>query len=96
MNGLIAILRGVLPDDVLAVGEILLEHGIRIIEVLLNSPRPLESIELLAWRFGPEAEYRCGARASCRALNGGKTLMVQSDTFGSPEKCDCPRSFDCV
>lgn len=60
MNGLIAILRGVLPDDVLAVGEILLEHGIRIIEVPLNSPRPLESIELLARRFGPEAEIGAG------------------------------------
>jgi 2-dehydro-3-deoxyphosphogalactonate aldolase len=60
MNGLIAILRGVLPDDVLAVGEILLEQGIRIIEVPLNSPRPLESIALLARHYGAHAEIGAG------------------------------------
>ncbi|MCK0297322.1 2-dehydro-3-deoxy-6-phosphogalactonate aldolase, partial [Salmonella sp. 15E51] len=45
---LIAILRGVKPDEVLAIGEELVEAGIDVIEVPLNSPEPFQSIELLA------------------------------------------------
>jgi 2-dehydro-3-deoxyphosphogalactonate aldolase len=41
---LVAIIRGVRPEEAEAVGEALYEAGIRIIEVPLNSPRPLESI----------------------------------------------------
>ena len=49
---LVAIIRGVTPDDVEAIGDAIYEGGIRIIEVPLNSPEPLKSIELLASRFG--------------------------------------------
>ncbi|MCA1196563.1 2-dehydro-3-deoxy-6-phosphogalactonate aldolase [Sphingomonas sp. R647] len=49
---LIAIIRGVTPDAVEAVGDALVEAGIRIIEVPLNSPDPLVSIERLARRLG--------------------------------------------
>jgi len=49
---LIAIVRGVTPQDAEAIGEAVREGGIRIIEVPLNSPDPLRSIELLAKRFG--------------------------------------------
>ncbi len=45
---LIAILRGVKPDEVLAIGEELVKSGIDVIEVPLNSPEPFQSIELLA------------------------------------------------
>jgi 2-dehydro-3-deoxyphosphogalactonate aldolase len=45
---LIAILRGVRPDEVLAIGETLVAAGIDVIEVPLNSPAPFQSIELLA------------------------------------------------
>ncbi|MCO4319409.1 2-dehydro-3-deoxy-6-phosphogalactonate aldolase [Phyllobacterium sp. 21LDTY02-6] len=45
---LIAILRGVRPDEVVAIGEQLVEAGIEIIEVPLNSPEPFRSIEQLA------------------------------------------------
>jgi 2-dehydro-3-deoxyphosphogalactonate aldolase len=45
---LVAILRGVMPDQVLAVAELLLEAGFRVIEVPLNSPSALHSIALLA------------------------------------------------
>jgi 2-dehydro-3-deoxyphosphogalactonate aldolase len=51
---LIAIIRGVTPDEVVAIGQAVHEAGIRIIEVPLNSPEPLSSIERLASRFGDE------------------------------------------
>ena len=51
---LIAIVRGVMPDQAEAIGEAVQEAGIRIIEVPLNSPDPLKSIERLASRFGEE------------------------------------------
>jgi 2-dehydro-3-deoxyphosphogalactonate aldolase len=44
---LVAILRGVRPEEVVAVGSALVEAGIRIIEVPLNSPEPFVSIERL-------------------------------------------------
>lgn len=45
--GLIAILRGIRPDEVEAVGKELYQAGFRIIEVPLNSPEPFESIRVL-------------------------------------------------
>ncbi len=45
---LIAILRGVRPENAEAVGYALVEAGFRIIEVPLNSPEPFRSIERLA------------------------------------------------
>lgn len=49
---LIAILRGVQPAEVESIGAALEEAGVSIIEVPLNSPQPLESISILARRFG--------------------------------------------
>lgn len=54
LHGVIAILRGVTPAEVLAVGHALKAGGIGIIEVPLNSPRPFDSIERLAREFGAE------------------------------------------
>ncbi len=45
---LIAILRGVKPDEVQSIGHVLYGHGIRCIEVPLNSPEPLKSIQILS------------------------------------------------
>ena len=42
---LIAILRGVTPDKVLDIAEILIDNGINIIEVPLNSPSPSNASE---------------------------------------------------
>jgi len=49
---LIAILRGVTPGEVVDVAQALLDAGFRIIEVPMNSPEPLLSIETLSERFG--------------------------------------------
>lgn len=58
--GIVAILRGVEPDAVLDIGAALLDAGIRIIEVPLNSPRPLVSIERLTVKFGEHALIGAG------------------------------------
>ena len=47
-----AILRGVKPDEIDAIGDALIEAGITVIEVPLNSPQPFESIKRLAMRHG--------------------------------------------
>lgn len=41
---LIAILRGVTPAEVVELGKVIVDSGIRVIEVPLNSPQPLDSI----------------------------------------------------
>lgn len=56
---LVAILRGIGPAEVEAVGQALWDAGWRLMEVPLNSPEPLKSIELLARRF-PQALVGAG------------------------------------
>ena len=57
---LIAILRGVAPDEAVAVGWALVAAGFRTIEVPLNSPQPLRSIEALAAALGEHALIGAG------------------------------------
>ena len=63
---LIAILRGLSPDEALPVGAVLSQAGFRIIEVPLNSPSPLQSIRALC-------------RAYPDALIGTGTVMTPDD-----------------
>jgi 2-dehydro-3-deoxyphosphogalactonate aldolase len=49
---LVAILRGVQPSEVESICSALERAGVCIVEVPLNSPRPLESISILARNFG--------------------------------------------
>lgn len=49
---LVAIIRGVTPTEVEGIAQALIEAGIRIIEVPMNSPDPLDSIARLVRRFG--------------------------------------------
>jgi 2-dehydro-3-deoxyphosphogalactonate aldolase len=58
--GIIAILRGLQPERSLEVGAELVACGVRIIEVPMNSPQPLLSIERLAAKFGEQALIGAG------------------------------------
>ena len=57
---IVAILRGITPDEVVMVGRALISAGIRIIEIPLNSPEPLESIYRLAHSAGGDALVGAG------------------------------------
>ena len=57
---LVAILRGLVPTEAVAVGRVLIDAGIRVIEVPLNSPDPLASIRALVDSFGQDAVLGAG------------------------------------
>lgn len=67
---LIAILRGITPDEALPVGQVLADAGFRIIEVPLNSPQPLRSIELLAGALGDSCLIGAGTVMSAAQVDG--------------------------
>lgn len=77
---LVAILRGVAPEQVVAVAERLIATGFRIIEVPLNSPRPFESIARLARAHAESALVGAGtvlAPAEVdRVVDAGGELVV--------------------
>jgi 2-dehydro-3-deoxyphosphogalactonate aldolase len=83
--GLVAIIRGVTPGEAEAIGEAIFEAGIRIIEVPLNSPEPLASIERLARRFGDSALIGAGtvleADDVARVRDSGGRVIVSPNTF---------------
>ena len=57
---LIAIIRGVTPDQAVEIGRALVAGGLRIIEVPLNSPDPFTSIERIALDLGDKALVGAG------------------------------------
>ncbi|KTT52659.1 2-dehydro-3-deoxy-6-phosphogalactonate aldolase [Pseudomonas oryzihabitans] len=57
---LIAILRGVTPDEIVPVGRALYEAGFRVIEIPLNSPQPFESIRRLTAELGEDCLIGAG------------------------------------
>jgi len=81
---IIAILRGVRPDEVVGIGEALVAAGITRIEVPLNSPEPFRSIRLLADACGDRALVGAGTVLSPedvqRVAEAGGRLIVSPDT----------------
>ncbi|WP_434053641.1 MAG: 2-dehydro-3-deoxy-6-phosphogalactonate aldolase [Roseibium sp.] len=79
-NPLIAILRGLTPETALDVAGVLVEAGFRIIEVPLNSPKPLISISKIAERFGDRIVVGAGTVLSAdrveAVVGAGGTLIV--------------------
>lgn len=80
----VAILRGIRPDEAVAVGEALVGAGIRLIEVPLNSPEPLSSITELQRAFGHEALIGAGTVLTAEAVDAvcdtGARLIVTPNT----------------
>jgi 2-dehydro-3-deoxyphosphogalactonate aldolase len=82
---LIAILRGLPPEDAVKIGEALVEAGFRLLEVPLNSPEPFSSISLLGEAFAGEAAIGAGTVMSeeeVRSLveaDGDFVVMPHSD-----------------
>lgn len=81
---LVAILRGLDPADAHDVGAALVEAGFTLIEVPLNSPAPLRSIETLRRDFGDRALIGAGTvltPAEVRAVKeAGGQLVVSPNT----------------
>jgi 2-dehydro-3-deoxyphosphogalactonate aldolase len=78
---LVAILRGVKPDEVEAIAAVLVETGFAILEVPLNSPEPIASIRRLAERFGDRALIGAGTvtaapQVAAVAGAGGRLIVM--------------------
>jgi 2-dehydro-3-deoxyphosphogalactonate aldolase len=78
---LIAILRGITPAEAVPVGQALAEAGFRIIEVPLNSPQPLHSIEALAKALGERCLVGAGTVMSALQVDevasaGGRLIVM--------------------
>ena len=67
--GIVAILRGVTPDEVIAVSQTLYDAGIRVVEVPLNSPEPFVSIEKLSKTFADKMVVGAGTVLSVQEVN---------------------------
>jgi 2-dehydro-3-deoxyphosphogalactonate aldolase len=101
---LIAIIRGVTPDEAEAIGGALYEGGIRIIEVPLNSPDPIASIGRLAARLGERALVGAGTVLSASQVEevrgaGGRLIVspnMDPGVIGAAVAADlvsCPGFF---
>lgn len=82
--GLVAILRGVTHEEVIEIAEALINTGIRIIEVPLNSPEPFRTIRRLADCFGDQALIGAGTVVDAddveRVAMAGGRLIVAPNT----------------
>jgi 2-dehydro-3-deoxyphosphogalactonate aldolase len=81
---LVAILRGVTPDRVMGIANVLYAAGIRIIEVPLNSPKPLESIAALSAGLAPDCLVGAGTVLSAgevRSAHAAGARLIVSPNF---------------
>lgn len=83
---LIAILRGIRPDEAAEIGEVLVAAGFAIVEVPLNSPSPFDSIARMAAALGDRALIGAGtvlepeAVGRVAAAGGRLVVMPHADT----------------
>jgi 2-dehydro-3-deoxyphosphogalactonate aldolase len=79
-RNIIAILRGISAEEAEPVCEALIEAGLTTIEIPLNSPQPLQSIALLAKKFGATATIGAGTVLTAQQVRdvasaGGKIVV---------------------
>ena len=79
--GLIAILRGIQPGEVPAIGLALYKAGFRVIEVPLNSPQPFESIRILRSTLAADCVVGAGTVLSTPQVSavkdaGGELIVM--------------------
>lgn len=82
---LVAILRGLTPAEAPAIGQALINAGFALLEVPLNSPRPLDSIALLAGQH-PGALVGAGtvlAAAQVREVHAAGGRLIVSPNFNA-------------
>lgn len=84
-RNLIAILRGLEPKDALAIGKALISAGITQIEVPLNSPEPLKSIQMLVDEFGDVAKFGAG---TVLTVSGVKDVAATGASLIVSPNCD--------
>lgn len=98
---LVAILRGLSPEEAIDVSTVLVEAGIKILEVPLNSPNPLESISKMKDHFMDQAIIGAGTVLTGEAAkqvhdNGGELIVapnLNADVAAMSKKCGmiyCP------
>jgi 2-dehydro-3-deoxyphosphogalactonate aldolase len=73
---LVAILRGLKPEEALAVGQVLVNAGFHILEVPLNSPDPLRSLQILSAAF-PNALLGAGTVTTAQQVRDIKAAGGQ-------------------
>jgi 2-dehydro-3-deoxyphosphogalactonate aldolase len=77
---IVAILRGLTPEEAEPVAGALIEAGIGLIEVPMNSPQPLESLRRMAARYGGQAVFGAGTVLEpddvARVADAGGTMIV--------------------
>jgi 2-dehydro-3-deoxyphosphogalactonate aldolase len=73
---LVAILRGLKPEEALAVGTAIVNAGFHILEVPLNSPEPLRSIQILSKAF-PNALVGAGTVTTAQQVRDIKAAGGQ-------------------
>ena len=77
---IMAILRGIKPEEAVAIATALVDAGIRLIEVPLNSPDPYASIRLLQEAFGPVACIGAGTVVTAESVEAPATRATKALT----------------
>lgn len=93
----VAIIRGLAPDKMRRVARALLNGGVKLIEVTLNSPGALESIQIIAREF-PEVVAGAGTVLSPdevkKAVDCGARFIVSPNT--DPAVVEATKKMGCV